>query len=165
MNDEKDQIVHREVGATADHAITYHFQYEFEKSLALIRSESDARTTRNGLFALITDLAGNIIQNVDDEEVATMVQNELALLDSDDLSPKTTMDYLAYDKNYHLTYDSYNVKCQPEELPVAMEQLNREREEVTIRKLWAMLGRLKAIAYKYKVFRSSFVVDRSDIYD
>lgn len=163
MNDEKDQLPHREVGAVADHAIVYHFQYEFEKSLALIRSESDARTTRNGLFALITDLAGHIIQNVEDEDVAATVQNELALLDSDDLSPKTTMDYLEYDKNYHLTYDSYNVKCQPGELPVAMEQLNREREEVTIRKLWAMLGRLKAIAYKHKAFKSNFLVDRSDI--
>lgn len=165
MSDEDQRPVRREVGAVADHSITYHFQYEFMKSLALLRSEPDPRVTRNALFELITDLAGHILQNVEDEDVAARVTRELDLLESDELSPKTTVDYLNYDKGYHLKYDSYDVKCLPGEFPVATEQLNREREEVTIRKLWAMLGRLKALAYQHKVFRSDFVVDRSEIGD
>ena len=76
------------------------------------------------------------------------------------VSPKTTVVYVHHDRRYKATYDSYNVEVCPDELRIAMDQLNREREEVTIRKLWAMLGRLKAIAYEHKVFRGRFIVER-----
>lgn len=166
MGDEKDIIVYkkvRDVGITSDQVIAVNFQYEFERSLAMIRAENDPAATRNGLFDVITDLAGFILQNVEDDDIKTKVKDEIKRLDSDELSPKTTMDYIHADERYKLTYDSYQVECCPPELPVAMEQLNREREEVTIRNLWAMLGRLKAIAYEESIFKSNYLVDRSQI--
>ena len=166
MNDEKDIIVYkkiRDVGITSDHVIAVNFQYEFDRSLAMIRAENDPSTTRNGLFDVITNLAGFILQNVNDDDIKTKVRDEIKRLDSDELSPKTTMDYIHHDKRYKLTYDSYQVECNPPDLPVAMEQLNREREEVTIRNLWAMLGRLKAMAYEQGIFKSNYLVDRSQI--
>ena len=166
MVDEKDKIIYkavRDVGITSDQVIAVNFQYEFERSLAMIRAENDPSSTRNGLFDCITNLAGFILQNVEDDDVKSKVNDEIKRLDSDELSPKTTMNYIHTDDRYKLTYDSYNVECNPPELPVAMEQLNREREEVTIRNLWAMLGRLKAMAYEQKIFKSNYLVDRSQI--
>ena len=164
---EKDKIIYkkvRDVGITSEHVIAYSFQYEFERSLAMIRAENDPASTRNGLFDVITDLAGFILQNKgDDDDIKKKVTDEIEKLDSDVLSPKTTMNYVHGDKRYKLTYDSYQVECNPSELPVSMEQLNREREEVTIRNLWAMLGRLKAIAYENNLFKANFIVDRSEI--
>lgn len=153
-----------EVGTVADHAITYRFQYEFEKALALIRTESDPSTTENGLFALITDLASFIIQK-GDKDAAKSARAELDLLDSENFSPKTKVDFEERDERYQLTSDSYQFSCYPKELPVMMDQLNRVLEKRTHRKMWVMLGRLKTLAFSQNILKANFTVDRSESND
>lgn len=157
---EEDKKPPRRVGVDSDDSISFDIQFEYEKILADVRIEKDPSIIKNGLFDVIIKLASIISLRSDDQDIKDAVKREMDLLDSDELSPKTKIKYL-FDE-YHLKYDSYSVKCGPTELEVTLNQLDREREQVTIRRLWVMLGRLQIIAYAENIFKESYTL-RGDV--
>ena len=155
MTDE-DKKPPRRVGVDSDDGISFDLQFEYEKILAEIRVEKEPYIIKNGLFEVIVKLASIINLRTENQDIKDKVKKEMDFLDSDDLSPKTVIKYLFGE--YHLRYDSYSVKCGPPELETTLNQLDREREQVTIRKLWAIVGRLQTIAYSEKIFQESYTM-------
>lgn len=155
MSDEEKKPPRR-VGIDAVDDITFDIQFEYEKILAEIRIEKDPSIIMNGLFEAITKLSSIITLGTESQDIKDRVKEEMKLLDSDEMSPKTAVTYLYGE--YHLRYDSYSVRCDPNEYEASLKHLDREGERVTIRKLWAMLGRLQTIAYTEKIFQESYTL-------
>ena len=136
----------------------YDPQIQFDRIRELLRAGGENLNVRNTLFDLNNWLAA-LIQSMKPKDGFTMpTEKDMATLDglleemdSDEFSPKTKITYT--DSRYSLQWDSYKAQSTEPALPHILEQNNREREEVTIRKLWAIHRKVTTIAYRVDTFK------------
>jgi hypothetical protein len=168
MPDEKDEKEDRKPSLKEKYAlvpgvefgdtIVVRMQYEFDCRAVQLSNEADLAKVRNGQFRLINWLAAIIIAEKPDRKDEVMLA--LGGLDTDGFSPKTQIQTHA--DVMSLKYDSVPVSCHPSELTAVLAQINTERVEVTVRKLWAVIRRLEIIAHEVGLMKKDYEVSLSN---